>query len=89
MTTNTNASILTAEDEKELDRLIAELPDTKSLPGCAAYEKYKHYLPMALKIIGKIPVYGSKVVAVIQFLMTVADTACAIPAANATTQAQS
>lgn len=81
---NSNPSILSAEDGKELDRLVDQLPDTTGgLPGCADYQKYKSYVSLALPIISKIPVYGPKIVSVIQFLMTVADSVCGATAASA------
>ena len=43
---------------------------------CDTYAEVKGLLRVALPLIRRIPVYGSKIAAAIQFLMTIADAYC-------------
>lgn len=55
------------------ERALA-LPTAKSL--CDQYLKIKKSLLIALPLIDRIPVYGSKIAGAIRFLMAIADTVC-------------
>lgn len=45
---------------------------------CEKYKNIKPMLQLALNLVDKIPVYGSKVAGAIRFLMTMADAACPV-----------
>lgn len=64
-----------------LDSMDEELskPFIQDLNGnglCAIYKKIRGSLEAILPVVKVIPVYGPKLAAAIQFLMTVADTVC-------------
>jgi hypothetical protein len=76
-----------ARDEKMLETLdkiekvigpptakAVAVPDLHQL--CLMYQQIKPLLQDLLKLIEKIPVYGSTIAAVIRFLMTIADVVC-------------
>jgi hypothetical protein len=43
---------------------------------CDEYKKIKKWIAIFLPLIGKIPVIGPKIVAIVEFLMSIADTIC-------------
>ena len=72
------------ESDVEALATLVEFEPTraKNLKGskdelCKTYNEYKGLIPMVLPIIKKIPIYGSKIAAVIETLMQIADFACA------------
>ncbi|WP_428409193.1 hypothetical protein [Hyphococcus sp.] len=75
---------LTQQETKALEDLAA-IPLDKIDPASAAfdlstacqyYNKYKYLVPMAEKLIEKIPGYGSKIATLIKYFQMIADFAC-------------
>lgn len=54
------------------------MPSSDSM--CSKYHHIKKFIQIVLPYISKIPVYGSKIVVILEFLMTIADKLC--PANN-------
>ena len=80
---------LNSEETKALDRIEAELkgfsPRAKTIAGaedvgdlCAKYQSIRAYLLILIKIVKKIPVYGAKIAAALEFLMSLADAVCPV-----------
>ena len=59
-----------------------ELPEVDPAKRCPAYRNLRPSLELVVRVVGVIPVWGSKAAMGIQFAMTVADLAC--PAEEAT-----
>lgn len=45
---------------------------------CKKYHEIRAWLLIAIKIVKKIPVYGAKIAAAIEFLMSLADAVCPV-----------
>ena len=72
---------LTAEEHTALTTLLGAIPEPQALStvDCATYNTYRPILVGALPLISKIPVFGSKLNTIVTFLMTIADSVCAVP----------
>jgi hypothetical protein len=81
---NPSSTALTADDQKQLQTLFSGFPsaDAVALPNCDTYNKYRSILQLALPLVAKIPVFGSKIHDALQFLMTLADAVCPAPPAD-------
>lgn len=81
----TSSTTLTADDQKQLETLLAGLPNRQTMvamPDCKTYQTYRPVLQMALPLIEKIPYLGSKIGAALSFLMALADGVCNITVAD-------
>ena len=76
---------LSSEETAALDRIDAELTgsSTRAVTAaegvgdlCDRYHKIKGPLLILIKIVKKIPVYGGKIAAALEFLMGIADAVC-------------
>lgn len=74
---------LSPEEQKALDQLDRELQTadrTRGLPDigqlCEQYKRLKPTLEIVIRLVERIPVYGSKAAQAIRFLMGIADMAC-------------
>jgi hypothetical protein len=73
-----------AAEKKMLDALDAavaavtgpKLRRADAAALCDEYKKIRKFIVLFLPLIGKIPVIGSKIVAILEFLMSIADTIC-------------
>ena len=74
MTSTTTA--LSSAEQTNLNTLLCALPEQYAAVDCSTYRTYRSIIVAALTLIGKIPVYGSKIAAAIQFLITIADGVC-------------
>ena len=72
MTTTT----LSSNDHNNLHTLLAALPEQYAAVDCDTYRTYRPILMAALPLISKIPIYGSKIAAAIQFLVQIGDSVC-------------
>jgi hypothetical protein len=81
----TSSTMLAADDQKQLETLLAGIPNREAMvamPDCNTYKTYRPILQMALPLIEKIPYFGSKIGTALSFLMTLADGVCSVTAAN-------
>jgi hypothetical protein len=83
---------LTTEETAALDRIETELKGSPVRTGswakafvaedmgglCEKYQALKGSLEVLVKILKKIPVYGAKAAAALEFLMGIADTVCPV-----------
>ncbi|HVF51682.1 MAG TPA: hypothetical protein VNA19_16475 [Pyrinomonadaceae bacterium] len=76
---------LSPEEQNALDQLSRELQGTDRTRGvpdigqlCEQYNRLKPTLEIVVRIVERIPVYGSKAAQAIRFLMGLADMACPI-----------
>jgi len=76
---------LTSDEAAALDRIDAELKGfstraqaaTEGVDNlCEQYHKIKGALLILIKIVKKIPLYGGKIAAALEFLMGIADAVC-------------
>jgi len=75
---NDHAKALAALDK--IDKILAAAPSRSAAAPdlCATYAKIKPFLKTALTLVKLIPVYGAKIAAAIEFLMTIADKLCPV-----------
>jgi uncharacterized protein (DUF1684 family) len=77
------------EESAALDQIAATVGGAQAVAGadalhfdlgdlCKKYQAIKASLEILLKFIKKIPVYGAKIAAAIEFLMSLADIACPV-----------
>jgi hypothetical protein len=55
-----------------------DLPSVDPAKLCQEYTRLKPSIEFVLAFVARIPIYGSKIVAVIRFLMGIADTVCPV-----------
>ncbi len=78
---------LNTEETAALDRIEDELrgfsPRAKTMAAaegvndlCEKYHAIRSYLLILITIVKKIPVYGAKIATALEFLMSLADSAC-------------
>lgn len=75
---------LTNEESAALDRIDAELNQTKALAEggvedlCKIYKGLKGPLEILVKLLEKIPGFGAKAAAALEFLMKIANAVCPV-----------
>ncbi len=77
---STDAKALEALDtiEREIGATERSLAGIDVSKLCEQYKNIKPMLQLALNLVDKIPIYGSKIASAIRFLMTLADAACPV-----------
>ncbi len=74
MTTTTTT--LSTNEQNNLHTLLATLPEQYAAVDCDTFRTYRPILMATLPLISKIPLYGSKIAAAIQFLIQIGDSVC-------------